>query len=127
MVIASYSFAYNCLFSGGLFWRLVCSHRCLFSHWLKSLKDHALQVSDAIQQDDIDLAKQKVSYIVSRDTSELDEQAISLSTIESVLENGSDAIFAALFWFVLAGAPGVILYHLSNTLDAMWGYRYEKN
>ncbi len=92
----------------------------------KSLKDHALQVSDALQQGDIDLARQKVSYIVSRDTSELDEQAISRSTIESVLENGSDAIFAALFWFAIAGAPGVVLYRLSNTLDAMWGYRNEK-
>jgi len=92
----------------------------------KSLKDHALQVADALQQSDLNLARQKVSYIVSRDTSELDEENISRSTIESVLENGSDAIFSALFWFLMAGAPGVLLYRLSNTLDAMWGYRNEK-
>ena len=92
----------------------------------KSLKDHALQVADALQRGDLNRARQKVSYIVSRDTSELDEQSISKSTIESVLENGSDAIFSALFWFLIAGAPGVLLYRLSNTLDAMWGYRNEK-
>lgn len=92
----------------------------------KSLRDHALQVLDALQQNDLSLARQNVGYIVSRDTATLDEQAISKSTIESVLENGSDAIFSALFWFLVAGAWGVVLYRLSNTLDAMWGYRNEK-
>jgi adenosylcobinamide-phosphate synthase len=61
--------------------------------------------------------------IVSRETQDMDAQAIRKATIESTLENGADAIFAPIFWFVIAGPAGAVFYRLSNTLDAMWGYK----
>lgn len=90
---------------------------------LRSLAEHAEPVSKALREGDLGEARLRVSYMVSRQTDELDEEGIARATTESVLENGSDAVFAALFWFALLGAPGVVLYRLSNTLDAMWGYR----
>lgn len=93
---------------------------------LRSLAEHARPIAAALLAGDLALARQYVGFIVSRQTDQLDETGVSKATIESVLENGSDAVFAALFWFVLLGAPGAVLYRLANTLDAMWGYRTER-
>lgn len=90
---------------------------------VRSLTEHAGAVADALRADDLPLARERVGRIVSRDTADLDEDQISRATVESVLENGCDAIFGALFWFALSWTPGVVVYRLANTLDAMWGYR----
>ena len=89
----------------------------------RSLMQHAKAISIPLHQGDLTTARQAVSLIVSRDTDTLNEQEIAKAATESVLENGADALFAALFWFIVAGVPGVVMYRLSNTLDAMWGYK----
>lgn len=93
---------------------------------LKSLTEHARDIQHALIHQPIDSARLAISRIVSRDTQTLDKTEIASATVESVLENGSDALFAALFWFAVAGLKGVILYRLANTLDAMWGYKNER-
>jgi len=92
----------------------------------QSLRQHARQISTALKRDDLGLARQRMSMIVSRETASMDSTQIASATVESVLENGNDAIFGALFWFLVAGAPAVVLYRLANTLDAMWGYRTQR-
>ena len=89
----------------------------------QSLRQHAQRVHRALEAGNLDEARVQVSHMVSRDTAKMDAREVAAATVESVLENGNDAVFGALFWFVVAGAPGVLLFRLSNTLDAMWGYR----
>ncbi len=89
----------------------------------QSLTEHARRVVVALRANNLDAARLHVSYMVSRDTGAMEHQDVARATVESVLENGNDAVFGTLFWFALAGAPGALLYRLANTLDAMWGYR----
>lgn len=92
----------------------------------KSLKQHSNLVIQSLGTDDLELAKKKVGMIVSRETEKMTMTDICKATIESILENGADAIFAPIFWFIVAGPAGAILYRLSNTLDAMWGYKNQR-
>ncbi|WP_028885508.1 adenosylcobinamide-phosphate synthase CbiB [Teredinibacter turnerae] len=89
----------------------------------RALREHALHVYRALEAEDLPLARLEIAKIVSRETAELSEGEVCTACIESVLENGSDAIFSAWFWWLLLGLPGVVLYRLVNTLDAMWGYK----
>ncbi len=86
----------------------------------QSLRQHALVVYTALKNNDFPQAQLAASYMVSRDKEAIEPVS---STLESVLENGNDGVFAALFWFLVAGGPGALLYRLANTLDAMWGYK----
>ena len=89
----------------------------------RSLAEHAERVAADLAAGDLPAARKHVGCIVSRDTSELDESGVAKACVESTLENGNDAVFGALFWFILFGGPGAVLFRLANTLDAMWGYK----
>lgn len=90
---------------------------------LRSLRDHNLPIADALAQSDLPHARLLTARIVSRDTTSASEIELTKASAESLLENGNDAVFGTLFWFIVAGGPGAVLFRMANTLDAMWGYR----
>ncbi len=91
----------------------------------KSLKEHVEAIIHALPatpDGDLAPARRALSMIVGRDTADFDEGRIAHAAIESLAENASDGIIAPLFWLLVAGLPGIVLYKLVNTADSMIGH-----
>ncbi|MDX8351910.1 adenosylcobinamide-phosphate synthase CbiB [Cognatiyoonia sp. IB215182] len=88
----------------------------------RSLVDHVQAVGDALRLSLGD-GRRSVAMIVGRDTQDMDTAAVTRSAIESAAENLSDGVIAPLFWFAVAGLPGLLIYKVTNTADSMIGYR----
>lgn len=92
---------------------------------LKDLKREAMGVYRPLIKGDLQLARLRLSRIVSRDTHDLDEVGISRGTIESVAENTVDGVISPLFYAALGGAPLAMAFKAVSTLDSMVGYPFE--
>ena len=92
----------------------------------RDLIRHSRKVYGSLQENDIVGARKNVAMIVGRDTGDLSEAGVSKAAIESVAENMVDGITAPLFWGILAGPVGAMLYKVVNTCDSMFGYKNEK-
>jgi len=90
------------------------------------LAREAKKIFVALKQNDIELARKQLSYLVGRETENLNEQQIIKATVETVAENTSDGIIAPLFYAFVGGAPLAIAYKTINTMDSMVGYKNEK-
>jgi adenosylcobinamide-phosphate synthase len=88
----------------------------------RMLRDEAGAVESALQQS-LEAGRERLSWLVSRDTASLTESEVRESAIETLAENLNDSVVAPIFWFLLLGLPGAAIYRFANTADAMWGYR----
>ena len=70
-----------------------------------------------------DAGRLQLGRLVSRDVMRLDATQVRESAIESLAENLNDSVIAPVFWFLVAGLPGAMVYRFANTADAMRGYR----
>lgn len=92
----------------------------------KGLQDAALEVYRPLQDHQLDEARKKLSYIVGRDTNQLDEREITRGAVETVAENTSDGVTAPMFWAFVGGAPLAFVYRAVNTCDSMVGYKNDR-
>lgn len=92
----------------------------------KSLDQAGREVEMPLKANDIELARENVSWIVGRDTDHLEECEVVRATVETIAENTSDGVTAPLFYAFIGGAPLALLYRAVNTCDSMLGYKNEK-
>ncbi|MGV6840116.1 MAG: adenosylcobinamide-phosphate synthase CbiB [Planktomarina sp.] len=91
----------------------------------KSLVDHVADVAAALRMD-LNAGRKSVAMIVGRDTKDMTAPQVARAAIESAAENFSDGVVAPIFWFAVAGLPGILVYKVINTADSMIGYRTPK-
>jgi len=89
----------------------------------RGLIDEGKKVFDVLQKKGLDAGRKQLSWIVGRDTSQLSENQIRIAVLETMSENLSDGVIAPLFFYFIAGVPGMLTYKMINTLDSMIGYR----
>jgi adenosylcobinamide-phosphate synthase len=92
----------------------------------RSLISEAMNVERRLQKEGLDAARQQLSFIVGRETSQLDKNQIRTAVLETLAENLSDGVVAPLFYYALGGFPLMLSYKMVNTLDSMIGYKSEQ-
>ncbi len=83
-------------------------------------------VKNILHVKDIEDKKESISKLVSRDVDKMSESDIYKASIETYAENLSDGVIAPIFYLLLFGLPGIIIYKTINTMDSMIGYRSDK-
>jgi adenosylcobinamide-phosphate synthase len=91
----------------------------------RSLEEHTLAVVAALM-DSVENGREQVKLLVSRNTSQLDRCHILSAGYESMTENLTDSIISPLLFFSVFGLAGSAVYRAANTMDAMLGYRDER-
>jgi adenosylcobinamide-phosphate synthase len=100
----------------GVFYGLA-SHSLIYESWL---------VIRALNSEGLEAGRKQLSFIVGRDTSNLDEQQIRTAVLETMAENLSDGVIAPLFYYALGGVPLLFAFKMASTLDSMIGYKNER-
>ena len=92
----------------------------------RTLGREAYAVYIFLIMDEMDYARERVGWIVGRDTQNLNEAEVTRAAVETVSENTVDGVISPLFYFAIGGLPLAIFYRAANTMDSMIAYKNEK-
>ena len=83
-------------------------------------------IYDLLVKKDLIKARNRLKFIVGRDTDNLSSEEVVRATVETIAENAVDGILSPLFFAFIGGAPLAMAYRAINTLDSMVGYKNKK-
>lgn len=110
---------------------------------VKLLLSSAREVEDDLKIGKLNQARQKVSYLVSRDTDKLNKEHVISAVIETLTENIPDSYVSTIFYYVLFGVIAyfmgfndynsviiavlaAFIHRIIDTMDSMLGYQTEE-
>jgi adenosylcobinamide-phosphate synthase len=93
----------------------------------RGLLDAVKRIERSLRTGNLVCARKKLSHIVGRETSHLDQDKVLRASLESLSESTCDGVVAPLFYLFLGGVPLAMAYKAINTLDSMIGYRTERH
>lgn len=114
--LAEFPAAYMLLASVAVFFGLA-NRSLIYESWL---------VIRALEREGLEAGRKQLSFIVGRDTTQLNEQQIRIAVLETMAENLSDGVIAPLFFYALGGVPGLFAFKMASTLDSMIAYKNER-
>ncbi|WP_159521343.1 adenosylcobinamide-phosphate synthase CbiB [Sunxiuqinia indica] len=99
--------------SVGVFFGLA-NRSLIYESWL---------VIRVLEKEGVEAGRKQLSFIVGRDTSQLNGQQIRTAVLETMAENLSDGVIAPLFYYAVGGIPALFAFKMASTLDSMIAYK----
>jgi adenosylcobinamide-phosphate synthase len=93
---------------------------------LGDLLHHVWRIEKAARSGNLAEARTAVSALVGRDTDRMDVGGCRRAAVESLSESLTDGFISPVFWYVLGGLPGLVVFKVVSTMDSMVGYKNER-
>ena len=93
---------------------------------IRGMEKHAINVLESLENNNLNMARNHLSMIVKRNTTNLDRNHVLSGVLESISENTVDGITGPMFYYAFFGLPGAFFYRIVNTADSMIGYKNDR-
>ncbi|EHR41857.1 cobalamin biosynthesis protein [Alishewanella jeotgali] len=98
---------------------------CSFS-WPAS-RSLAQKISRNLHKQQVSLARSQMQLLLLRDTQALSAMGLAKALLESLALRFQQQFTAIIIWYLLAGAPGVLVCRLSQVASQQWSTKLESN